>query len=218
LAGADLTSAANFPNILKAQMTLMVQAMLCGRTKVGVIQAGHHTMDLDMTGFPSLNGAKSAYPTVPSSPDMASHTASHYGAGSINYTTYIAQVTWWVSAFSYLLDLLQSTPEGTGSMLDNSLVLMCSEIADGNNHYHDNLPFILAGGGCGAINPSVLGTLFDGAAIQASSPGTWGPGGQQPHSNLLTSLAIAMGDPNITMAAGSFGQNGSVGGLAGLLS
>lgn len=31
-------------------------------------------------------------------------------------------------------------------MLDHTLVLMCSEVSDGNTHLHDDMPFALAGG------------------------------------------------------------------------
>ena len=38
-------------------------------------------------------------------------------------------------------------PEGTGNMLDNTIVLMGSGMASGNSHSTRNLPVLLAGGG-----------------------------------------------------------------------
>jgi hypothetical protein len=48
--------------------------------------------------------------------------------------------------FAYFLNKLKKAQEGTGSVLDNTLVLYGSGISDGNRHNHDNLPVLLAGG------------------------------------------------------------------------
>ena len=48
---------------------------------------------------------------------------------------------------------LKETPDGDGTLLDNSLVLYGSAIADGNGHDHEDLPILLAGRGGGAVTP-----------------------------------------------------------------
>jgi hypothetical protein len=53
--------------------------------------------------------------------------------------------------FAYLLEKMRSTPDGDGTLLDHSMILYGSSISDGNAHTHDNLPLVLAGGGCGQI-------------------------------------------------------------------
>jgi hypothetical protein len=53
--------------------------------------------------------------------------------------------------FAYFLDKLQSTPDGDGSLLDNMVILYGSSLSDGNLHWHDNLPILLAGGAKGQI-------------------------------------------------------------------
>ena len=45
-----------------------------------------------------------------------------------------------------LIDLLASYREGEGSLLDYTLVLLCTEVSDGNTQRHDDMPFVLAGG------------------------------------------------------------------------
>jgi hypothetical protein len=50
----------------------------------------------------------------------------------------------------------------------------------------------------------VLGTIYDVGA--------------RNHADLLTSLAIAMGDPATTAGTTGFGQGAAIGGLPGLLS
>ncbi len=56
-----------------------------------------------------------------------------------------------VSEFAYFLDKLKSVKEGTGTLLDNSMILYGSGISDGNRHRHDDLPVILAGRAGGTI-------------------------------------------------------------------
>lgn len=47
---------------------------------------------------------------------------------------------------SYYLNRLQATPEGNGSLLDDTIVLLGSAISDGNLHLHNNLPVLLLDG------------------------------------------------------------------------
>ena len=51
-----------------------------------------------------------------------------------------------VSLFSYYLQRLKETPDGTGSLLDHSLILYGSGIGNPNIHDHTNLPVLVAGG------------------------------------------------------------------------
>jgi hypothetical protein len=48
---------------------------------------------------------------------------------------------------------MRDTREGGGSLLDHSMVLYGSGIADGDRHNHDNLPILLAGRGGGTLKP-----------------------------------------------------------------
>ncbi|MFO0725924.1 MAG: DUF1552 domain-containing protein [Myxococcota bacterium] len=182
---------ARFPEVLRMQMDLMVTAMACGITKVGTIQCSDHTSELIMSRFPGTSFSDPGF-------DMRSHQASHYGPrhdlGHREYRDYLEQRRWFVSQFAYLLDQLAARPEDGGTMLDHSLVLLCTEVCDGNTHSHDDMPFIL-GGGMG-------GVLRTGRRLDF---------GGTRHSNLLLSLARAMGD-----GATSFGEASS-GGLPGIL-
>lgn len=170
-----------FPDVLRAQIDLTVQAMACGLTKVGVVQASQHTSELVMSRFAGT-------PLYQPSYDMRSHQASHYGQSSDpKFTAYVQQRTWFVGQLAYLLDALAARPDGAGTMLDTSIVLCCSEVSDGNTHSHDDMPFIVAGGAGGALR---TGRLLDY--------------GSRRHSDLLGTIAHAMGDPTVT----TFGQGG----------
>ncbi len=56
-----------------------------------------------------------------------------------------------VKSFAYLLNKLESTPDGDGTLLDHSMILYGSSISDGNAHTHHDLPLVLAGGGSAKI-------------------------------------------------------------------
>jgi hypothetical protein len=52
---------------------------------------------------------------------------------------------------AYFLRKLASTPDGDGSLLDHSLIVYGSGMANPNQHDHDPLPILLAGGGAGRL-------------------------------------------------------------------
>ena len=51
-----------------------------------------------------------------------------------------------VSLFAYLVEKLQATPDGDGSLLDHSLYLLGSGMGNPDIHNHTNLPIVVAGG------------------------------------------------------------------------
>lgn len=188
----QLYDAEKFGDILRAQTDLMVLAMACGLTRVGTLQCSHHTSELVMSRIP---GSPMHDPTY----DMRSHQASHYGAShdweSREFTAFFQQRQWFASQFAYLLERLGSIPDGDGTMLDSSVVVLTTEVCDGNTHAHDNMPFVVAGGACGRIN---TGRFLDV--------------GYRRHGDLWVSVANAMGD-----GTSWFGDS-SAGAVPGLVS
>jgi hypothetical protein len=49
--------------------------------------------------------------------------------------------------FAQYLEKLRSTPDGDGTLLDHTMVVLGSAISDGNLHLHDNLPVLVLDGG-----------------------------------------------------------------------
>ena len=181
-----------FGDLLTAQIELMVLAMACGKTRVGTLQCSHHTSELIMSRIPGTSFHDPSF-------DMRSHQASHYGArhdlSNPLYWAFDQQRRWWAEQYAYLLRRLDETPEGDGTMLDHSIVVLCTEVCDGNTHAHDDLPMVLAGGAGGRIS---TGRLLDV--------------GYRRHGDVWASLAHAFGDP-----IGGWGE-GSSGPLPGLVS
>jgi hypothetical protein len=52
---------------------------------------------------------------------------------------------------AYFLEKLKATPDGDGNLLDHSMILYGSSMSNGNQHDHDPLPIILAGGASGQL-------------------------------------------------------------------
>jgi hypothetical protein len=66
----------------------------------------------------------------------------------------VAQINeYHIKQFTYLLDKLKATPDGDGTLLDHSMIVYGSALADGNAHQHNNLPTVLAGRGNGTLRP-----------------------------------------------------------------
>jgi len=54
-------------------------------------------------------------------------------------------------AFARFVEKLAGTPDGEGSMLDNTLLIYGSNMSDSNAHDHFPLPMTLVGGACGKV-------------------------------------------------------------------
>lgn len=178
-----LSDPSRFPELMRSQIDVMVTAMACGLSRVGVLQASMHTSELIMSRFPGTELYDPGY-------DMRSHQASHYGArhdfGHREFAEYVDQRAWFVAQFAYLLGELAARPEGDGTMLDHTTLLLCSEVSDGNTHSHDDMPFVVAGGGGGAIRGGRLMNL-----------------GYHRHGDLLGALGRTLGADYDTFGVGS---------------
>jgi hypothetical protein len=109
----------------------------------------------------------------------AHHPTSHHG----NDPEKLAKINaYHVSLFAYYVQKLKSTPDGDGSLLDHSMILLGSGMGNPDIHNHVNLPIVVAGGGAGKLKgarhikyaePTPLAnlhlTLLDKAGIHLDS-------------------------------------------------
>jgi hypothetical protein len=100
--------------------------------------------------------------------------------------------TWFAEQLASLAKKLAATPEpgGTGTMLDHTLLLWTNELGKGNSHSHDDIPFILVGGGIGW--PMGRALKFDNIA----------------HNRLWLALAHACGHNLATFGNKSLSEGG----------
>ncbi|MFM8578008.1 MAG: DUF1552 domain-containing protein [Planctomycetaceae bacterium] len=75
------------------------------------------------------------------------HDLSHHGKEPKKLTACREVEVELIQAFGGLLDKLKGSKEGESSLLDSTMVMMTSNLRDGNTHWTYNLPVILAGGG-----------------------------------------------------------------------
>ena len=97
-----------------------------------------------------------------------------------------------------LAKAMDSVVEGTGTALDNMVIAVGNDMAEGSSHYVGGLPFVLIGS-CG-------GYFKTGRTVKlgnwASKTGEyWKNDSNVPHNKLLASLSNAMDVP-----ATSFGE------------
>jgi hypothetical protein len=79
------------------------------------------------------------------------HDLSHHGNDEAKKAK-IRQINLFhMQQYAYLLDKLNKTPEGDGTLLDHAMLVYGSGNSDGNAHNHDDLPILLAGRGCGTL-------------------------------------------------------------------
>ncbi len=85
--------------------------------------------------------------------------------------------------FAEFIDKMAKTPDGDGSLLDHSMIVYGSGLADGNKHEHLNLPVLIAGGACG--------TIQTGRHLNLET--------KTPINNLFVSMLDRMGVPGETL-------------------
>jgi len=165
--------------------------------QMGVIADLHadvavHALSCDLTRVVTLKWNNSVNENVMSE---AGSSKTCHGASHESGQDFINIKAWYMERFARLIEQLAAIPDGSGSLLDSTLILHGSCLANGSWHNHDNMPFVLAGGAAGG--------LVTGRSLQFNGV---------PHNKLLVSIAQFMGLSN-----NQFGnQDSSPGPLPGL--
>ncbi len=110
---------------------------------------------------------------------LGHHDTSHHGKTEDKLRQYQLINRWHVAQYAYLLGKLRSMKEGDSTVLDNSMILFGSAIADGDSHNPHNLPLVLGGRGGGRIDAGQHLVYSD----------------DTPLSNLYVSMLDAFGTP-----------------------
>jgi hypothetical protein len=79
------------------------------------------------------------------------HSTSHHSNIRQNMDQFALINAYHAKMLAYFLDKLRKTPDGDGTLLDHSMILYGSAMSNSNQHDHDPLPVILAGGACGQL-------------------------------------------------------------------
>jgi len=168
----------------QAQMDLAVAALACDQTRIITFQWSYSESE-HLFSFLNISGNHHAI----------SHDFSSSGA---NYDAYNKIQIWYQSQFAYLLGKMDAIKEGTGTLLDHSVVLWATEIGESTQHDLLQMPYVLAGSANGKIR---AGRLLDYTS------------NKRDNNQMLVSIGQAMGD-NLTSFGDSSGATGPLPGLA----
>ncbi len=107
----------------------------------------------DTTRVFSLKMSRDASPRVypDSGSDTPFHAASHHGGREDRVKDFAAINKYHVSMIPYFLDKLAAVTEGDGTLLDKTMVMYGSAMADSNLHNHIRCPLFLVGGANGLL-------------------------------------------------------------------
>jgi hypothetical protein len=132
----DPNSETDMPMVMQAHLDLLAVAFACDLTRVASLQIS--------TGFNKIR-----FPWVDD--EGEGHALSHAGPTSAREPL-VARAKWHAQQLAYFMSLLQSIPEGDGTVLDNTAIVWGNEVSIGNTHTLTNMPYLIAGSAGGAIN------------------------------------------------------------------
>lgn len=174
----------NLPKIYPAQLEVAAQALLCGSARVVGLQVSYGVSEAVWSFLPGFLSS-----------DQFHGTLSHADGSKLEIRARFAKAKRWlmqglVDRVVKVLD--QPDPlDPAHTVLDNTIIYVCSELADGAMHntntkpmYIDNgktmietqLPMITIGGGAGAIQTGRMWSF-----------------GNRPHTDLMFTLCEALG-------------------------
>ncbi len=79
------------------------------------------------------------------------HVASHHSNNRAAMDKFALINRYHTTLLAYFIEKLRSTKDGDGSLLDHSVILYGSSMSNGNQHDHDPLPVVIAGGASGQL-------------------------------------------------------------------
>jgi hypothetical protein len=178
------TDPAAYPMIGRLHMDLLAMSLACDVTRVATIQWSASTNNRPYP-FLSYDEGTGAGPQ-PIQGDE--HILGHEPDSTVSAWNKLRVIRrWYMEQLAYLLGKLESIPEGDGTMLDNTVVLLGSEISAGNSHSHMDAPFLIAGSAAGYFGTNRRLDF-----------------GEVPHNDLLVSLLQSMGLPDTTFGEPEF--------------
>lgn len=153
----------SIPQVTRMQTELLLSAFQNDLTRIATFQFTNSVGSARMKWI----GIEEGHHSLSHDPDL--------NTGSVEKLTKIN--TWFAEQIAYLAKRLKETPEpnGKGSMLDNTTIVWTNELGKGNSHTHEDIPWVLIGGGLG---------FKTGRALKYN---------KTPHNRLLLSIAHGFG-------------------------
>jgi len=173
----------NFAKLSKIQIDTTVAALALNRTRVSLMQFsasgnsngvnGSHYQTLGIQGFEG---------------GTQDHHLGH-DPDPVRRRDQARVFRWYYEQLNYLVERLKAIPDGDGVMMDNTLIVCCSEFSM-YNHRGTDMPYVLVG------NPE--GLFKKGVYLDARRNGN-----QRSHSDFLLGLMRALGMSNTSFGTSS---------------
>ena len=173
----------NIPTISRMQIDLMVNSFVADFSRIATLQFTN-----------SVGQARMRWIGV----DEGHHELSHEPDDQQEAQDKLTRINkWYCEQLAYLAQRLAETPEpgGSGSLLDNTLIVWTNELGKGNSHTLDNIPFVMVGNGLDFR----MGRSLKYAKVA--------------HNRLLVAIANAMGHEISTFGHPDFCRDGALTGL-----
>ena len=136
----------DFEKQLDYMHNLMVVAFQCDVTRVISFMMSDALSNRNLSFIPDLASLAGT--------DSGDHSVSHHSGDATLVARFRAMVLWKMGKVAGFLRTLKSTTDADGQpLLNNMLVWISSELADGNRHNHDDKPILLAGRLGGLVTP-----------------------------------------------------------------
>lgn len=136
LTNTDTAGVEPIEDISTVMSDLLATAFACDLTRVASFQ------------FSGAVGSHCFKFLSPNDTRDSEHAITHHGGLQDQLN---ASVVFTMKNFAYTLAALKRNIEGTGNVLDNTVVLCTSDVAEGLYHSIDDYPVLLAGGGGGSL-------------------------------------------------------------------
>lgn len=137
----DIEQNDDYPEILAAQLDVITHAFMCDRTRVATLQLTNGNGANTVFSWLGISGPGQEFGI------RDYHDVTHR-TGDLDQDK-IAVERWYMEQYASLIERLASIPEGSGTMLDNTVILWADHMGNGGSHSSNELPWILAGGGAG---------------------------------------------------------------------
>ena len=183
---AEISVDTYIPQMVDNMIDLTVLALKCGLSRIATLQLGYGGGKWRF-GWKGIN--------MNCHDDVAHLDITDGGIFAENTKRVVAMNQYYASCLARLATALDAVPEGSGTMLDNSLIVWANELGRGD-HNQDNVPIVLIGGAGGAITK--------GGRVVAT--------GRQVFNRLGCTILNAMG-----VSAAGFGDVPNCGTFQGLL-
>jgi hypothetical protein len=170
-----------YPDLLRAMNDLIALGCQCDLTRVITFMS---EIPLNpQTNFSFIGVESSNY----------HDEITHHGGNAQKLMGIQTVNTFYAQQFAYLLDKLagMTDPDGS-SVLDNSIILFTSEFGDGDNHFHYDLPVLVAGGAGGRFKTG-RHIAYPSTADRGNGAMETARRGDMPLANLYISIMQSFG-------------------------